>query len=349
MQKNEKKIVNCAEATKKRIIAYSNDDLDEYHLVAENQEGNIAIFFEKENTNYSKVIENNLLYKEQSKAKFIQYIVLCNYIYIVWLLASSLALNNFFKNLEETCIIIFLNMFLFFLFSVTMLKNKYAKEYMFFLVISMISDNMIINFISYFVEDITLCFKILLKMAFIAILFIMLFEYGMFFIRERKRIEERGKHSAEHMMCNYIEKYQTYPKNVKEIKKASRFCIDCGGLYGDCVFENIISLCISSVVVILASITILEKYEFVNRFIAYDKIGLIFSTILCGVIFTIIFILIDLLQSLIYFILIILSQIANTLPKRKVKYRDLKMAQMLSEKFFEWQYPNEIEPNKKTN
>lgn len=38
----------------------------------------------------------------------------------------------------------------------------------------------------------------------------------------------KSKHSAEHMMANFLEKNKRLPKNMEEIKKTSRFCVDCG-------------------------------------------------------------------------------------------------------------------------
>lgn len=342
MRKKEKKIVDYAEATRKRIIVYSNSDTDDYHLVAENQEGDINIFFEKENIYYSK--ESSSSFRSKEKVKVIQYFLICNYIYILWLFTNNVAFGNLIQIKEEMGILIFLNIILFFAFSIPMLKNKYIKQFIFILLVSIIIDNILINFAFNFVDYIILGFKILLIIALIPILFIMLCEYIMFFMDERKKVEERGKHSAEHMMCNYIEKYQTYPKSVKELKKASRFSLECGGLYGDFAFEEGMALFISNIIVMLASINILENFDIISKMIVYNKTELIISTIFLVEIFIIISFAIDILQFPIYSILIIFSQIINTLPKRKLKYKDLKMAQMLSKKFFEWQYPNDIEP-----
>ena len=38
----------------------------------------------------------------------------------------------------------------------------------------------------------------------------------------------KSKHSAEHMMVNFIEKNKRLPKSMAEIKKTTRFCVDCG-------------------------------------------------------------------------------------------------------------------------
>jgi len=38
----------------------------------------------------------------------------------------------------------------------------------------------------------------------------------------------KSKHSAEHMMANFLEKNKRMPKNIEELKKSSRFCMDCG-------------------------------------------------------------------------------------------------------------------------
>lgn len=38
----------------------------------------------------------------------------------------------------------------------------------------------------------------------------------------------KSKHSAEHMMANFLEKNKRMPKDIEELKKSSRFCMDCG-------------------------------------------------------------------------------------------------------------------------
>lgn len=38
----------------------------------------------------------------------------------------------------------------------------------------------------------------------------------------------RSKHSAEHMMANFLETNQRLPRSIEEVKSASRFCEDCG-------------------------------------------------------------------------------------------------------------------------
>lgn len=38
----------------------------------------------------------------------------------------------------------------------------------------------------------------------------------------------KSKHSAEHMMANFLEKNKRLPTNMDEIKETTRFCIDCG-------------------------------------------------------------------------------------------------------------------------
>lgn len=40
--------------------------------------------------------------------------------------------------------------------------------------------------------------------------------------------ETKSKHSAEHMMVNFMEKHKRLPKTLEELKKASRFSSDCG-------------------------------------------------------------------------------------------------------------------------
>lgn len=49
------------------------------------------------------------------------------------------------------------------------------------------------------------------------------------FFRYRPKSESlKSKHSAEHMMVNFLNKNKRLPKNEKELKETSRFSIDCG-------------------------------------------------------------------------------------------------------------------------
>lgn len=64
---------------------------------------------------------------------------------------------------------------------------------------------------------------------------------------------QRSKHSAEHMMVNFLEKNCRLPKNLQEIKRTSRFSKNCGRLYTkfesmQALIPNIVSLNITAVI-----------------------------------------------------------------------------------------------------
>lgn len=64
----------------------------------------------------------------------------------------------------------------------------------------------------------------------------------------------KSKHSAEHMMCNFLEINKRLPKNMDEIKKYSRFSPDCGSrelIEG--IAENFIQSTIADIFTVIAS------------------------------------------------------------------------------------------------
>lgn len=65
----------------------------------------------------------------------------------------------------------------------------------------------------------------------------------------------KSKHSAEHMMVNFIEKNKRLPKSVKEFKTASRFCNGCGSrklIEG--IAEEFISKIVATIIAAISSI-----------------------------------------------------------------------------------------------
>lgn len=58
--------------------------------------------------------------------------------------------------------------------------------------------------------------------------FIMLIVTVMLLESNSSSMAIRSKHSAEHMMINFLEKNRRLPKNMQEIRKSSRFSTDCG-------------------------------------------------------------------------------------------------------------------------
>ena len=58
--------------------------------------------------------------------------------------------------------------------------------------------------------------------------FIVIIVYIVIQEKQSVSIAQKSKHSAEHMMANFLEKNKRLPQNMSEIKKTSRFCDDCG-------------------------------------------------------------------------------------------------------------------------
>lgn len=339
MQKKEKKVVDYAESTSTRIILYSNNPNENRHLVAEqNKEGEIKIFFEKNNKNY-----NNENYDfENQKIEGIIYLLLYTYIYIIWATINYKIFNNSLNFKSELGIIVFFNIgFILFFYSM-FLHNKYKDLFTLLLIIYIVSYNLFQNFILISYYQVKIRIKIFLIIAFLLLMWIIVFEYIYSYIfYGRKSRELRGKHSVEHMMCNYIEKYNTYPSTVKKLKKASRFSLDCGGLYGDKKFEESIALSISSIIAVYGSIYILDIIVYIAKVTASNRYRIIVTTYVVLIFFLILYVEIYVLKSLIYSILIIFSQCITTLSKKKIKYRDLRMGNLLSKEFIRWQYPHD--------
>lgn len=349
MQKKEKKYVDFAETKKERIIVYSNNYEDDKYLVAENSGGEIKIFFEKENEESNKNIEIKANENSEVKMQGILYFMLCNLVYIIWLVVNYTLFSSMeVKTIQiTTCMI--LSMLWLIIFFILFRENKYANNIIVLLTVSIIINNLFI----YFEKSIFIFVVIVVYAAFIMFELLKVFlksiiEYVLLYKYERKNFEEKSKHSVEHIMCNYIEKYQIYAKNVKELKKCSRFSIECGGIYGDKIFEKNSSQIISNSLIMIILMRILSFFSVSEIFMPKDiPEALDITAIFMGA-FVVIWLLTDIFSSQICNLLIIFSQCFTTLPKRKIKYKDLKMAQLLSKKFVEWQYPDDIEPKKKT-
>lgn len=72
----------------------------------------------------------------------------------------------------------------------------------------------------------------------------------------------KSKHSAEHMMSNFLEKNKRLPQNMKEIKETSRFCFDCGSRKK--IREstkNFIASMFSAIIVFCIEQLILQNYQ----------------------------------------------------------------------------------------
>lgn len=72
----------------------------------------------------------------------------------------------------------------------------------------------------------------------------------------------KSKHSAEHMMVNFLENNKRLPKNMQEIRKSSRFSKDCGSrnlIKG--IAEDLISKILASILAVVANALYLVFFE----------------------------------------------------------------------------------------
>lgn len=72
----------------------------------------------------------------------------------------------------------------------------------------------------------------------------------------------KSKHSAEHMMVNFLENNKRLPKNMQEVRKSSRFCTDCGSrnlIKG--IAEDLISKILASILAVAANALYLVFFE----------------------------------------------------------------------------------------
>lgn len=347
MQKEVKKFVDFAENNQERIIVYSNDDDDDKYLVGENVDGEIKIFFETENRQYNKSIGTKKNPKEKLQGAF--YWLLCNLVYIIWLIINDTLLSNTEFKKEKLVFLFCLSIVWFLIFSILFYENKYANNVRIIIVILMVIDNLFIYLgKNIFIFAVSMLYLFLAVTMILDSIFTVISNYMILYNIKRKNATEKGKHSAVHMMCNYIEKYQTYAKKVKNLKKCSRFSLECVGVYGDRILEENLSIMLSNGFVILFLLKLLKMININKIFILEDIPQAINMTAISMGAFVVIWLLMDFFASIICNLLILLSQFITTLPKRKIKYKDLKMAQMLSKEFIEWQYPNDIEPKQKT-
>lgn len=68
----------------------------------------------------------------------------------------------------------------------------------------------------------------------------------------------KSKHSAEHMMVNFLTKNKRLPKNLTEIKESSRFCDECGSRK---LIEGITEDFVGKIVSTIVSIIVVTIYD----------------------------------------------------------------------------------------
>lgn len=72
----------------------------------------------------------------------------------------------------------------------------------------------------------------------------------------------KSKHSAEHMMANFLEKNKRLPKNIQEVRNSSRFSTDCGSrdlIKG--IAEDLVSKILASILAVVANALYLVFFE----------------------------------------------------------------------------------------
>jgi len=80
---------------------------------------------------------------------------------------------------------------------------------------------------------------------------------------------QKSKHSAEHMMVNFLEKNCRLPKNFQEIRSTSRFSKECGSRYKtleltQSTIANIVSVAITTVILAIVITIIFHNTENIN-------------------------------------------------------------------------------------
>lgn len=97
------------------------------------------------------------------------------------------------------------------------------------------------------------------------ILEIGILEYG------RTTFLERSKHSAEHMMINFLEANLRLPKNIQEIKSVSRFSKSCGSRFITVdLVKNTIPYIISLLEALICTVILSQIENFINQGLNYS-------------------------------------------------------------------------------
>ena len=156
----------------------------------------------------------------------------------------------------------------------------------------------------------------------------------------------KSKHSAEHMMVNFLEKHNRLPKNMSEIKKSSRFSTNCGsrekvkGFTEDFICKTLAGI-ITIIIANIFSFVIENIAIFVLILILVYTLTLILSTLLLKKSKKLQFI-VKPFETL----LTSITQCANT--KRNVDEFDIVLAYVAAKEWVKLVYPefyNEEEDN----
>lgn len=136
----------------------------------------------------------------------------------------------------------------------------------------------------------------------------------------------RSKHSAEHRIINFLIKNDRIP-TVEELENANRFTINCGGIDGNCTFEEISATIISSIIAAIIGMNVTD-------YIAYYYYGekIVFLTIITIMITMGIKII---LANIVCTLLIIISQFVTTTKLTQESDRELLIE--LAKQYMNWQ------------
>lgn len=147
----------------------------------------------------------------------------------------------------------------------------------------------------------------------------------------------KSKHSAEHMIVNFLEQNKRLPKNLKEFQESSRFSTDCGsrkkirefiGNFIQSIFAAILSIVLSILYFKITKTDLLSYTVFaVTYFVIFYGIGIFIHKY-----HKLNFIICPIENSLNYII-----QCANT--TKKVKDTDLRLAYQAAKYWLQIVYP----------
>lgn len=96
--------------------------------------------------------------------------------------------------------------------------------------------------------------------------------------KEKKRAtaSSRSKHSAEHMLANFLEKNRRLPRSIKEVKESSRFAKKCGTRYNIIPYTRIFIQGIIISLLVVAIATVVLPKEFHNTRIEHEFIAVLY-------------------------------------------------------------------------
>lgn len=218
-------------------------------------------------------------------------------------------------------------------------RNIKKKDFLKFLIVSLV--------ISFFIATVSFVLAIAISLATDNILIVLLLMNSIYLlidillvvIREYKSTSQslKSKHSAEHMMVNFLVQNRRLPQNMNEFKQSSRFSATCGSRKKIRVFiENFIQ----SIFSIIIAITI-EYFAFQN--LKNDLLSGIAFTVIYFIFFYGIGILIHKYHKLNFIITPIENMLNNVIQcfntTKKVDNRDLQLAYYAAEEWLQIVYP----------